>query len=75
MYPITLLRRLTSAKFPLHLIAIDDIRDAIELKQLGWIQAAIPSPSKGRHTYGQQGPTLVLAITSAGHAALTESGH
>lgn len=73
MYPLALLHRLSTAKFPLHLDGIDDIQDVIELKRLGWIRAAIPSPSKGRDTYGQQDPAVVRAITPAGRAALAKA--
>jgi len=72
VHPLALLRRLSSAKLPLHLDTTDQLQEVIELKQLGWIRAAIPSPNKGRDTYGLQDPPMVLAITPAGHAVLRE---
>lgn len=70
MADLELLRRFTSQKMPVRLLAAEEFKGAQALAALGYIKLAMPPMSKGKATYGQQEAALVLAITPAGKRAV-----
>ena len=70
MASLELLRKFSSTKLPIRLVEAEEFNGARELAAKGYIKLAIPPVQKGKHTYGQQDPALVLAITPAGKLAL-----
>ncbi len=70
MTNLDLLRSFASAKLPVRLTAAEAFNGAKELAALGYIKIAIPPVKRGRETYGQQDPALVLAITPSGKRAI-----
>ena len=71
MASLELLRKFASSKLPVRLSAAEEFNGAKELAAMGYIKLAIPPMKKGRDTYGQQDPALVVAITPSGKRALT----
>lgn len=71
MSDLELLRRFASARMPVRLVTAEDFKGAQALKALGYIKIGMPPVKKGRDTYGQQDPALVLAITPAGRRAIS----
>ena len=70
MTSLELLRKFASAKLPVRILAAEDFNGAKELAAMGYIKLAIPPMKKGKDTYGQQDPALVLAITPSGKRAI-----
>ena len=70
MANLELLRKFASATLPVRLITSEDFNGAKELAAMGYIKLAIPPMKKGKDTYGQQDPALVLAITPPGKRAI-----
>ncbi|RQO56943.1 hypothetical protein DBR47_16725 [Paucibacter sp. KBW04] len=70
MTTIELLRKFAATKLPIRILAAEEFNGAEQLAKLGYIKLAIPPMKKGRNTYGQQDPALVLAITPSGKRAI-----
>ena len=70
MVDMELLGRFAASKMPVRLVTAEDFQGAQALASSGLIKLAIPPIKKGRDTYGQQDPALVLAITPAGKKAM-----
>ena len=70
MADLELLRRFAEQGMPVRLAAADEFKGAQALAAMGYIKLAIPPMKRGRDTYGQQDPALVLAITPAGKRAM-----
>lgn len=68
--PLDYLRKVQNATLPLEVVSMADIDLLRVLRAAGYVEAAIPKPSKGRDTYGHQGPAFLLRITDEGRTAL-----
>jgi hypothetical protein len=73
MADLELLARFAAQKMPVRPADADEFKGAQALAAKGYIKLAIPPVQKGRDTYGQQAPALILAITPAGKRALPGS--
>lgn len=67
---LELLRKFASAKLPIRLVIAEEFNGAKDLAAMGFLKLAVPPMKKGRETYGQQDPALVLAITPSGKRAI-----
>lgn len=70
MTDLELLRRFVAQGMPVRLVTAEDFKGAQALAAMGYIKLAIPPMKKGKDTYGQQDPALVLAITPTGKRAI-----